>query len=245
MIKVVEGIVLNTLDYGETSKILNVITKDYGLIGMIAKGSKQLKSETRALCDKLVYANFNIHYKEGKLSLLTSGDIIDNFKNIKKDIIKISYASYLLELAGQVIKQNDNEDIYNILIAALKKIDEGYDAMTIMNIVELKYLDYLGVMPVIDSCSKCSSKEYITTICSKAGGYICGRCLSGEKIVSDKTIKVIRMFYYVDIDKISKLEVSREVVKEINKFLDEYYDSYTGLYLNSKQFIDNLEKLND
>ena len=241
----VEGIVLNTIDYSETSKIINVITKEYGLIGIMAKGVRQLKSETRALCERLVYAKFNIYYKEGKLSILKSGDIIDNFKNIKKDIIKISYASFLLELAGQVIKQNDNVDIYNILISGLKKINEGYDAMTIMNIVELKYLDYLGVMPVIDSCSKCGSKEYITTLSSKVGGYVCGRCLTKEKIVSDKTIKLVRMFYYVDIDKISKLEVSKEVIREINKFLDEYYDAYTGLYLNSKQFISNLDKLND
>jgi len=239
----VEGIVINTIDYSETSKILNVITKEYGLIGIMAKGVRQLKSETRSLCDKLVYANFNIYYKEGKLSVLGNGDIIDNFKNIRKDIIKISYASFLLELAGQVIKQNNNVDIYNILIASLKKIDEGYDAMIIMNIVELKYLSYLGVMPIIDECSKCGNKDNIKTLSSKAGGYICNRCLKDEKIVTDKAIKLVRMFYYVDIDKISKLEVDKRVTREINKFLDEYYDSYTGLYLNSKQFMKNLDAL--
>jgi len=51
------------------------------------------------------------------------------------------------------------------------------------------------------------------------------------------------MFYYVDISKISKLEISKEAKYEINKFLDEYYDRYTGLYLKSKNFINNLNKL--
>ena len=239
----VEGIVLNTIDYSETSKILNVITKEYGLIGIMAKGVRQLKSETRSLCDKLVYANFNIYYKEDKLSILANGDVIDNFKNIRKDIIKISYASFLLELAGQVIKQNNNVGIYNILIAGLKKIDEGYDAMIIMNIVELKYLSYLGVMPIIDGCSKCGNKDNIKTLSSTSGGYLCSKCLKDERVVTDKAIKLVRMFYYVDIDKISKLEVDKRVTREINKFLDEYYDAYTGLYLNSKQFMKNLDAL--
>lgn len=238
----VEGIVLSVTDYGETSKIINVLTQN-GIIGMMAKGAKTLKSPFRSTTDKLTYGTFYIYYKEDKLSTLTNVDVINPFKNIKKSIERISYASFLLELAGQVMKQNSNKGIYDILIASLTKIDEGYDPMTIMNIVELKYLDYLGVMPIIDCCSKCGSTSSIATLSSAAGGYVCNNCLTNEPIVSEKTIKLIRMFYYVDINKISKLEVSKDTVREINQFLDEYYDNYTGLYLKSKNFIKNLQKL--
>ena len=64
-----------------------------------------------------------------------------------------------------------------------------------------------------------------------------------KKIVSEKTIKLLRMYYYVDISKITKLEVSKQAKNEINVFLDEYYERYTGLYLKSKKFIKNLGKL--
>ena len=238
----VEGIVLTTQDYGETSKILNVITKEYGIIGMIAKGTRSLKSSLRSSTDKLTYGVFNIYYKEGKLSILSAIDVINPFKNIKKDISKISYSSYLLELAGQVIRQNNNSNIYDLLINGLIKIDEGYDPLVIMNIIELKYLEYLGVMPILDCCSKCGNTT-ICTLSSKAGGYVCNKCYTNERIVSTKTIKLIRMLYYVDISKISKIEICEESKYEINTFLDEYYDSYTGLYLKSKNFIKNLEKL--
>ena len=39
-----------------------------------------------------------------------------------------------------------------MLIASLKKIDEGYDYKVISNIFELKMLDFLGIRPVIDEC---------------------------------------------------------------------------------------------
>ncbi len=238
----VEGIVLNTISYGETSKIINVFTKD-GIIGMIAKGAKTLKSSLRSTTDKLTYGIFQIYYKQDKLSTLVSVDVTNNFKNIKKSIEKISYASYLLELSSQVYKQNNQKQIYNILIDSLIKLDEGYNPMAVMNIVELKYLDFLGVMPVIDCCSKCGSNISIATLSSAAGGYVCNKCLTNEPIVSEKTIKIIRMFYYVDLSKISKLDLSKDVIREINQFLDEYYDTYTGLYLKSKKFIKNLQKL--
>lgn len=238
----VEGIVLSVTEYGETSKIINVLTPN-GIIGMMAKGARTLKSSLRSTTDKLTYGIFHIYYKQDKLSTLVSVDIINNFKNIKKNIEKISYASYLLELSSQVYKQNNRKEIYNILIQSLIKIDDGYNPMAIMNIVELKYLDFLGVMPVIDCCSKCGSNLSIATLSSISGGYVCNNCLTDEAIVNEKTIKLIRMFYYVDISKISKLDLNKDVIREINQFLDEYYDSYTGLYLKSKKFIKNLQKL--
>ena len=242
MIKDIIGIVIGEQDYKESSKLVKIITKD-GIISMIAKGSRKLKSDLSISTTKLTYGTFTMYYKEDTLSTLTSVDIIDNFKNIKKDISKISYASYLLDLATQVIKQNKNEDVFKLLIDTLKKIDEGFSPMVMTNILELKYLDYLGVMPIIDECSICGSKTSIATISGRDGGYICNNCLTNEEIVDEKTIKLIRMFCYVDISKISKLEISDKVKLEINTFLEDYYDKYTGLYLKTKDFLKNLNKL--
>ena len=122
-------------------------------------------------------------------------------------------------------------------------MEEGYDVSLITNIIEVKMLDFLGVLPCIDCCSICGNNKNIVTISSKNGGYICKNCYKDDKIYSDKTIKLIRLFYYVDINKISKLEISDSVKKELNEFLNDYYESYTGLYLKSKDFLKNLVKL--
>ena len=55
---------------------------------------------------------------------------------------------------------------------------------------------------------------------------------------------MIRLYYYVDISKITKLEVKKEVSDEINAFLDDYYEKYTGLYLKSKDFLKQINRLN-
>lgn len=243
MLEKVEGIVLTERDYKESSKILNVMTKKYGIIGVIAKGAKSLKSELRSVSSKLTYGTFNLFYKEGKLSTLLSVDLIDSFKHIKTDIQAISFSSYLLELTEQVMKQSYRDEIYDLLIEGLKKINEGFDPMVITNIIELKYLEFLGVMPVLDCCSICGSKAGIATLSSDKGGYVCRNCYTNERLVDEKTIKLIRLFYYVDLSKITKLDVSNKVKTEINLFLDDYYDRYTGLYLKSKNFIKNLNKI--
>lgn len=236
MRETIEGIVISETSYGETSKIINILTKD-GIIGCMAKGAKTLKSNLRSVTTKLTYGNFIINKKDDKLSLLISVDSINNLREIKKNIVKTSYAMYLLELAEQVIKQNKNENIYDLLIDSLNKINENFDSLVITNILELKYLEYLGVLPILDSCSICGTKTNIVTLSGSRGGYVCKNCLTNERIVNEKTIKLIRMFYYVDIKKIDKLEISNQIKNEINEFLENYYDRYTGLYLKSKKFL--------
>jgi DNA repair protein RecO (recombination protein O) len=181
--------------------------------------------------------------KCNKLSNLKNVDIINNFRNLQTDIEKISYVSYLLELATQVVKHAQSEEIYDLLISSIKKINDGFDPLVITNILELKFLQHLGVMPVLDCCSVCGSTKSIATLSSFKGGYLCNNCLKNEPIVSEKTIKLIRMFFYVDIDKITKLDVGEKSKMEINNFLNDYYDRYTGLYLKTKAFIKNLKKI--
>ena len=240
MIINVEGIVINTKNYGDTSKILDVFTKEYGIIGVIAKGCKSLKSNLRSFTDKLTYANFTIFYKKNKLSILSEASSINNFSNIKKDIEKISYGSFLMDLTNQVYKQCEDIGLFDLLISALLKINDNFNPLILTNIIELKYLEYLGVMPNLDGCSICGSKNVIT-LSSDKGGYLCARCRTNEPIVSEKTIKLVRMYFLVDISKISKLDLNKDIVNEVNNFIDLYYERYTGLYLKSKEFFKKLK----
>ena len=240
MLREVEGFILTETPYGETSKIINVFTKDYGIIGIMCKGAKSLKSKNRVSTMRLNYAKFNIYYKKDKLSQLVSADILNPLKKIKSDIVLISYLNYLAELTNQVIKQSNNLAIYDEFIAAILKIEEGLDPLVITNILEIKYLAELGVLFSLDECVICGSKTSIATIDADKGGFICLNCLTNEVIVDKKVIKMLRMYYYVNIKSISNIKVEDNIKDVINKFLDMYYERYTGLYLNSKNFLKNL-----
>ena len=243
-IESIVGITLTETNYSETSKILNVLTKEHGLIGIISKGCRNPKNKLHGVSRKLIYGTFHIYYKENGLSTLIGVDIINSFSKTIMDLEKVSYASYIIDLCNQVVKQNDDEEILDLTISTLEKIDEGLNPIALTNILELKLLDFLGVRPNIDNCSYCGSDKAIVTLSSDAGGYICSDCYNNEPLVSDKTIKMIRMYYYVDIKNITKLDVSSEVTNEINTFLDDYYDRYTGLYMKSKDFIKKVNQIN-
>ena len=97
--KDVLGIILKERNYGESSKILDVFTKEYGIIGVISKGSKKIKSTLSGVSTKMTYGVFHIYYKENKLSTLTGVDIINPFMNIKNSII-ITDTAQLIVITG-------------------------------------------------------------------------------------------------------------------------------------------------
>ena len=94
-----EGIILSETNYSESSKILNVLTDKYGLIGIMSKGCRNLKSKLRGVSRKLLYGKFNVYYKPSGLSTLISVDVINSFSNTLTDLERISYASFILAIA--------------------------------------------------------------------------------------------------------------------------------------------------
>ncbi len=233
-----KGIVLTETSYSETSKILNVLTEDFGLIGIISKGCKNLKNKLRGVSNKMNFCEYTINYKEKGLSTLIEGTTINSFKNIYIDMKKAMYAFYLMDLVSQVLKENNNKEIYNLLVPALIKINDGLSPELISNIVEIKLLDYLGVSLNLEECSICGNKDDLITIDLTNGGVICKDCYTDGYIMNNKALHLMQLLKKVDINKLETLEITDEdIFREIDKFIYEYYTSFTGIYIKKK---DNL-----
>lgn len=242
-IEAVEGIVLSEVNYSESSKILNVLTREYGLIGIMSKGCRNVKSKLRGVSRKLIYGTFNIYYKESGVSTLISVDLINSFSKTMMDLSKISYSSFILDLVLQVVRQNNDTKIFELLRDSLIKIEEGITPLVITNIIELKLLEYLGVKPNLDSCSLCGSTKNIVSLSGTDHGFVCGSCYTNQRLTSIDTIKTIRLYDFVEIASINKLNIDKKVMDDINTFIDEYYEKYTGLYIKSKDFIKQVNRL--
>lgn len=246
----IEGIVVGEKNYSESSKLLKIFTKEKGLITVLSKGCKKIKSNLKEASNNLIYAKFDISYKKEGLSTLIGADIIKIYKNILMDyhdLAKKMYAFTIVDLTLQVISQKHIDDqeiseIYDILISSINKIDEGLQTPVILDIVMLKYLKYLGVLPSLDSCALCGSNKNIVTISANSYGYVCKDCYTDEYIVSDNALKLVRMLYYVDISRIKKLD-NLDGLDDVHNFIISYYENQTGIYFNIKKKIMLLNKV--
>lgn len=77
MIEKSQGIVVNSIKYGDSSKIITVFTKDFGKLSFIAKGARTPKSKFGGALEILTVSEFTFYYKPNNdLFVLSNSDII-------------------------------------------------------------------------------------------------------------------------------------------------------------------------
>ena len=235
MIKKIKGIVVKEIAYKDTSKIIEVLTNE-GLYSIVAKGAKKVSSPLFLGTTFLSYSEFCI-YERDKLSTLKSVYLINGYKNTLKDIVKLASSSYLVNMCMQVYKQNNSNEIYDLLLIGIDKIDTGFNVIGIVNIIEIKLLEYLGLKLHLDKCTICGG-DNIVFLSLDYSGYLCNNC---SKITTDrKILKLIKLYDTVDLKKLESFNVSKNIIIKLDMFIDEYYAKYSGLYLESKKFLKSI-----
>ena len=146
-----EGIVLRKTDYKETSYILNLITEN-GYVSLFNNGVKKKNSSKLAISEPITTISYLT--SEVKYKTIIEGTVIDEFKNIKADLLKLSIANVMIEYILKLSEASiDSFKLYNLLKSSLEELDiTSSDYEIILFRFELILLSYIGISP---------SKEYL------------------------------------------------------------------------------------
>lgn len=117
-----EGIILARRHFGEADRILSVFSKNHGRISLIAKGVRRPKSRKRGHLE--VFNRIKFQAVSGhSIDLITEAEIVDDFKEVRKSLKKISLAYYFAEVIGRITHENEkNEELYNFILDFLEKL---------------------------------------------------------------------------------------------------------------------------
>lgn len=185
MIQKTEGIVLETFDFRETSVIATFYTRDFGKIKTILKGIRDNLGKFASTLEPFSY-NEVIFYRKtsGNLYLVTECNLKDNFILIREDLKKTAVASYIIELLNLIMPLEDkNENIFDLVINSLDKLNDVFDIAKILMIFQIKLLKFSGFRPNLDSCVSCGKRILDGAFFSLTlGGMLCPRCRKKDLI---------------------------------------------------------------
>ncbi|MDF2718732.1 MAG: repair protein RecO [Paenibacillus sp.] len=241
----VEGIVIRSIDYGEGDKILTLFSKEAGKISIMARGAKKLKSRHSAIAQLFTYGEFNC-YKTGSMGTLNNGEIWNAYHRLKEDIHKTAYAAYLMELTERMLGENErNAPLFEQLKAALDAMDEDKDLQIVTNIYEMKMLAIAGYMPELNECVSCGAQEGAMMLSVAMGGTVCSRCRHadpGALVVTEGTLKLLRLFLHMDIRRLGKTEVKDATKSQLKHCIRQLLDAHVDVKWKSRNFIDQMDK---
>ena|SRR5690625_1971501 len=222
-----EGIVLSEMRFKETSKILNIYTKDFGKISVMARGAYRPKSQLIATTQPFSHNEYLLH-KGRNFYYLNQGSVIEPFYDIRKKVERFLYGSYILELVDKSTPEaEENERIFLLLLKGLEvlsKLDEGFLKFTYA--FGLKYISFLGYRPYIDKCVICNEIPFGKFKFSHIeGGIICRNCfdqdLNAKSMTSDM-YKDMQEILYTPLDDLDKLDIKESNLKRLQNILEEY-----------------------
>ncbi len=238
-----EGIILRSIPYGESHKIVTIFTKEAGKVTAMARGAKKPASRLAAITQPFTHGHFLIRSGRG-MGTLDQGEQIDSYRHIRTDLEATAYASYIMELIDRLTDENNaRHGLFELLESSLHAINEEYDPAAITLFVEWKMLPVAGIYPTLHQCARCGSTEGEFGFSFKEIGFLCHRCFHLDHYLvrlSPTQVKLLRTFYKVPILAIGNLSLKKETKEFMKKLTRTVYDEQVGIHLKSKTFLDQL-----
>lgn len=221
-----QGVVVGEVTTGEADKILTIFTQKQGMIKAAVKGACRPKSSMIASSQFLVFSNF-ILYKGKDLYRLSSCEVIEPFYNIRNDIVKLTYASYTVELIKEVVHENmPSYRVLQLFLNTLHAISNSDKPLElIIRSFELRLMSLIGYKPRIEDCVLCGRGDGCLFFSFEHNGLVCGECAQNRESfisVSDATVKTMRYILKSDIKRLFSFSVPEIVLKEL-KLINEIY----------------------
>lgn len=224
------GIVLQENDLGDADKMVTLLTPNYGKIGCSAKGARRPRNTLMAGTQYLCFGEFMV-YKGANTYKINSVEPIEFFYNIRTDLEKLEYATYITKIVKDVTDENQNT--YRILqlflntMYVISETDKNLDL--VYSIFKIRLLCILGFMPRIKNCVCCGTEENLTGFSILENGFKCVACSKVDKSVitiSEATKSAIKYIVMAPPKKIYSFNLGEQNIKELS--------IVSKLYLNDK-----------
>ncbi|MCK5137187.1 MAG: DNA repair protein RecO [Bacteroidales bacterium] len=151
MIRKTRGIVLHTIQYGESSLIVHCYTEQYGRQSYMIKGVRGSRKQNRAnLFQPLFILDFEVYHKDSReMQLVKEVTRATPLNSLPYDITKSTQAIFIAEILYRVVREEEsNPMLAHFLINTIKYLDALEDPSPDFHIIFLFQLSrYLGFYP--------------------------------------------------------------------------------------------------
>lgn len=180
------ALILHAFPYGDTSRILRLLTPEYGLRSVIAKGAMSPRSRFGGVLEPFTEGEAEFNLRPGRdLFVLSGFSLIRPRQGIGRDFAAFTGASLIAEIMLRFGTEEPSPELYDAVVAAFDRLagppPETAADVAVAALWNLSAL--LGFRPVMTHCVRCDGwvGDHATTrFDAPAGGVVCTRCDGGH-----------------------------------------------------------------
>lgn len=240
-----EAVVLRRMSFGETDRILVLFTRCRGKLSAIAKGARRPLSKLGGGSEPFSQATVQLAVGQN-LDVLTQCRVEKSFAGIRRDLAKVAYATYMLELADSGLTERQPQpELWDLLVASLTLLEEATTPDMLVRAFELNAMRILGYEPQLWHCVRDERPVDMpgAAFHPLRGGMLCPRCASygsGTVSLSPEGLGVMRAMLERPLREFHCSPLPQEVRWELQRCLVPHVRHRLDAPLRSLQFIEDV-----
>jgi DNA repair protein RecO (recombination protein O) len=243
----VEAVVLKHSNWGEADRLLVLFTRERGKARAIAKGVRKMHSRKAGHLEP--FTRVTLQMSQGRdLWIITQAETVESYPNIRENLVRTAYASYIMELAERfTYEEGASLPLYQLIHETLKRVDSEVDANLAVRYYEIHLLDLVGFRPQLIHCVSCRTEIIPRDQFFDAGmgGVLCPDCgvkTNTSRPVSMQALKFIRHLQRSSYKDASRAQIPPEIQREIEALLQWYITYQLERGLNSPGFLQKVRR---
>jgi DNA repair protein RecO (recombination protein O) len=240
------AIVVRTVDYGESDRVVTLLSRDRGKLSAIARGARKSRRRFGAGLGLFGIGEAGLSGRPGaELETLESFDVTRGFPHLPLDVAKLAHASYACELSRELVPPHQPEPaLFDLLVALLAHLDAETPRAETLRVFELKVLETVGLRPALDRCGRCGDPagldEAGQVFDVRRGGVVCGPCHGDGPALGGEARRALVRAQDLELDGASALEITPAVNAVCRTALAALITDHLGRPLKTVEFIAKL-----
>ena len=219
------ALVLRETAYQDADKLLTVLTGDYGLLTVRARGVRSRSSRIKGACQLLAYGELTLLERQGRYTI-TEATLIEPFQGLRDNLEKLSLGLYLAQL-GQTLAAADapSPALLRLLLYALDALArQDRPQRLVKAAAELRLLCMAGFAPALDGCAVCGA-AYPDRLQVQAGQLVCEGCRDGQGIcmpLSPGALDAMRYIAAAPLERLFRFELPEPSARQLGEAVETY-----------------------
>ena len=248
----IKGLIIREVSQGDSNKIVNILTEEYGVITATARGVKKITAKNASGVQLFSYSEFNIENRKN-WNYIRSSNPIHIFYGLRDDLKKVSLASYFLQVIYECIMENQkNGEVLRLTLNTLYYLENNKrDPNLLKSIFEFRFLSEIGMMPDILICPHCG--EYLPenpVFLIDEGNFYCDNCIKKIKykkenavLINRSILHAIRYIVLIDMDKLFSFKLTEDAQKILSILSERYLQYRLGKRFKALEFFKTVENM--
>jgi len=158
-----QGIVLARKHFGESDRLVTLLTPDFGIVKAVAPGARKYHSSLRGRVELFV-VNELMLVKGRSIDRLIQAQTITSYRGLASNLDKLSASQYLLELVLCMgLSEQPQTELYRLLLDHLGRLESVKESnLLIPHLTQavFHFLTLAGIAPCVDRC--CLSQQILS-----------------------------------------------------------------------------------